>query len=79
MVNSRTSGGGNFYASTFTEVTIEGNDFDGQGIALNGVANATVAGNVFRNIDGTFTANGEHHRGLTFENAWWGVETASPT
>jgi hypothetical protein len=72
LINSRTSDGGNFYVSAFTDVTIEDNDFNGQGIALNGVENATVAGNTFRNIDGTFTANGEHHRGLTFENAWWG-------
>ena len=72
LIDSQTSGGGNFYVSAFTDVTIEGNDFNGQGIALNGVENATVAGNTFRNIDGTFTANGEHRRGLTFENAWWG-------
>jgi len=72
LIGSRTSGGGNFYVSAFTDVTIEGNDFDGQGIALNGVENANVEGNSFRNIDGAFTANGEHRRGLTFENAWWG-------
>ncbi|MGE0574206.1 MAG: DUF4214 domain-containing protein [Reyranella sp.] len=76
LINSRTSGGGNFYVSAFTDVTIENNDFNGQGIALNGVENATVAGNTFRNIDGTFTANGDHHRGLTFENAWWGGGSA---
>ena len=39
-------------------------------MALNGVANATVTGNTFENIDGSITSNGTQHRGLTIENAW---------
>ena len=70
IVNSHTSGGGNFYVSGFDGVTVQGNIFDGQGIALNGVDHATVTANTFQNIDGTFTANGTQHRGLVIEDAW---------
>jgi RTX calcium-binding nonapeptide repeat (4 copies) len=70
IVNSHTSGGGNFYVSGFDGVTVQGNTFDGQGIALNGVDHATVTSNLFENIDGTFTANGTQHRGLVIEDAW---------
>lgn len=70
IVNSHTSGGGNFYVSGMNGVTIEDNVFDGQGLALNGVTDATVAGNTFQNISDQFTANGDQHRGLTIENAW---------
>src|SRR5262249_33217629 len=40
IVNSHTSGGGNFYVSGFDGVLVGGNVFDGQGIALNGVHDA---------------------------------------
>ena len=68
--NSHTSGGGNYYVSGFDGVSIHDNTFDGQGIALNGVDNATVTGNTFQNIGDTFTANGTQHRGLVIEDAW---------
>jgi hemolysin type calcium-binding protein len=70
IVNSHTSGGGNFYVSGFDGVTVQGNTFDGQGLALNGVDQASVTNNIFQNIDGTFTANGTQHRGLVIEDAW---------
>ncbi|MGE4078861.1 MAG: hypothetical protein AB7F22_25200, partial [Reyranella sp.] len=70
IINSHTSGGGNFYVSGMDGVTIANNVFTGQGLALNGVTNAAVTGNTFQNIDGAFTANGTQHRGLTIENAW---------
>ena len=50
--------------------TITNNIFNGQGLALNGVENATVTGNTFESIDGSITSNGTQHRGLTIENAW---------
>ena len=68
--NSETSGGGNFYVSGFEFVLIDGNVFDGQGLALNGVNHATVTDNVFQNIDDLITANGAQHRGLVIEDAW---------
>jgi hypothetical protein len=76
IVNSHTSGGGNFYVSGFDGVTIQGNTFDGQGLALNGVKNGTVIGNTSQNIDGTIWANEvafgptNQHRGLVIEDAW---------
>jgi hypothetical protein len=70
IVNSHTSGGGNFYVSGFDGVTIQGNTFDGQGLALNGVDHASVTNNLFENIGNTFTANGTQHRGLVIEDAW---------
>ena len=53
IVNSSTSGGGNIYVSGFDSALVDGNTFDGQGIALNGVTNDTVTGNIFQNIDNT--------------------------
>ena len=70
IINSHTSGGGNFYVSGFDGVLIDNNVFDGQGLALNGVTDAHVTGNTFQNIDGTYTANGTQHRGLVIEDAW---------
>ena len=70
IINSHTSGGGNFYLSGLNSLDLENNVFDGQGVALNGVTNATVSGNTFENIDGTFTANGTQHRGLVIEDAF---------
>jgi VCBS repeat-containing protein/parallel beta-helix repeat protein len=70
IFDSHTLSGGNFYISGFDSVDIEGNVFDGQGVALNGVTNATVTGNTFQNIDGTITANGTMHRGLMIEDAF---------
>ncbi len=70
IVNSHTSGGGNFYVSGFESALIDGNVFDGQGVALNGAKHATVTDNIFQNIDGTITANGTQHRGLVIEDAW---------
>ncbi|MGZ9109723.1 MAG: hypothetical protein ACXW3X_01215 [Rhodoplanes sp.] len=70
IVNSHTSAGGNFYVSGFDGVTIQGNTFDGQGLALNGVKHASVTGNTFQNISEDFTANGTQHRGLVIEDAW---------
>jgi Ca2+-binding RTX toxin-like protein len=72
LTNSHTLGGGNYYVSGFDSVDVENNMFDGQGIALNGVKNATVTGNTFQNIDGTITANGSMHRGLMIEDAFGG-------
>jgi hypothetical protein len=77
IVDSHTSAGGNFYVSGFDGVLIQDNVFDGQGLALNGVTNATVTGNTFENIGDSLTANGTQHRGLVIEDAW-GL-TASPT
>jgi hypothetical protein len=68
--NSSTSGGGNFYVSGMHSATIANNTFDGQGLALNGVASGSVTGNTFENISDDFTANGTQHRGLVIENAW---------
>ena len=77
IVNSHTSGGGNFYVSGIDGVRPSpGNIFDGQGIALNGIDHATVTGNTFQNIGDTFTANGTQHRGLVIEDAW-GTDGAS--
>jgi hypothetical protein len=70
IVDSHTSGGGNFYVSGFESALIDGNTFDGQGLALNGPKHATVTDNTFRNIDDTITANGSQHRGLVIEDAW---------
>jgi Ca2+-binding RTX toxin-like protein len=70
IVDSHTSGGGNFYVSRFESAVIDGNTFDGQGLALNGVKHATVTDNIFQNIDDTITANGSQHRGLVIEDAW---------
>jgi hypothetical protein len=70
IINSHTSGGGNFYVSGMASVLVEDNVFDGQGLALNGVSNATVTGNTFQNIDGSITAGGGQHRGLVIEDAW---------
>jgi len=68
--SSHVSGGANFYVSGFDSVSVHDNVFDGQGIALNGVKNATVTANLFENISNTFTANGSHHRGLMIEDAF---------
>ena len=76
LVNSQTSGGGNFYVSGFESALIDGNVFDGQGLALNGAKHATVTDNTFQNIDDTITANGTQHRGLVIEDAW-GTDGAS--
>jgi Ca2+-binding RTX toxin-like protein len=70
IVHSETSGGGNFYVSAFDSVLVDDNTFDGQGVALNGVKNATVTGNTFQNIGETYTGNGTQHRGLMIEDAW---------
>jgi Ca2+-binding RTX toxin-like protein len=76
ITNSHTSAGGNFYVSGFDGVTVNQNNFDGQGIALNGVKHATVTGNTFENIDGSIWANEpdagptNQHRGLVIEDAW---------
>jgi hypothetical protein len=70
IVNSHTSAGGNFYVSGFDGVLIQGDVFDGQGLALNGVTHATVVGNTFENISDSLTANGTQHRGLVIEDAW---------
>ena len=51
-------------------VLIDGNLFDGQGLALNGAKQATVTDNSFQNIDNSITANGTQHRGLVIEDAW---------
>src|SRR5262249_4532190 len=57
------------------------NVFDGQGLALNGVKNATVDGNTFQNINDDLTANGTQHRGLVIEDAFGthGVSNVSVT
>ncbi len=68
--NSQTSNGGNFYVSGFDNVSIHDNTFTNQGVALNGVNNADVTNNIFQHIDGSITANGTQHRGLTIEDAW---------
>ncbi len=68
--NSSTSQGGNFYVSGMDGVSVTGNTFDCQGLALNGVTHATVTNNTFENIDGSLTANGTQHRGLVIENAF---------
>ncbi len=68
--NSQTSNGGNYYVSGFDSVSIHDNVFDGQGVALNGVSNASVTDNTFQNIDGSITANGSAHRGLVIEDAF---------
>jgi hypothetical protein len=70
IVDSQTSGGGNFYVSGFESALVDGNTFDGQGLALNGVKHATVTDNIFQNIDDSITANGTQHRGLVIEDAW---------
>jgi RTX calcium-binding nonapeptide repeat (4 copies) len=70
IVNSHTSGGGNFYVSGFESALVEGNVFDGQGLALNGAKHASVTGNTFQNISDSITANGTQHRGLVIEDAW---------
>ncbi|WP_421722898.1 beta strand repeat-containing protein [Bauldia sp.] len=72
IVNSNTSEGGNFYVSGFLGVLIDGNVFDGLGVALNGVKDATVTDNIFQNIDDDLFAGGtpEQHRGLAIEDAW---------
>ena len=81
IVNSHTSGGGNFYVSGFDGVTVHDNTFDGQGIDLNGDKNVTVDGNTFQNITDDLTANGTQHRGLVIEDAWGttGVSDVSVT
>jgi Ca2+-binding RTX toxin-like protein len=70
IVDSHTIGGGNFYVSGFESALIDGNTFDGQGLALNGVKHATVTDNFFQNISDSITANGTQHRGLVIEDAW---------
>src|SRR5690606_4831403 len=47
IVDSGTSGGGNFYVSGFASAIVRDNTFDGQGIDLNGVKFAEVTGNTF--------------------------------